>query len=171
MRLLYNIIETEMGWVSIAGLDGALAHLVLPCDSESYAEQRLTNAAGFELELTRNDFSGEAQNIESYFSGSRTDFTCSILAPDASDFDLAVWKAAREIPYGDLSTYAALADKIDRPRAARAVGNALGRNPVPVVVPCHRILRSDGGLGGFSGGLHWKTDLLGLEDSLGGVRL
>jgi methylated-DNA-[protein]-cysteine S-methyltransferase len=171
MRLLYNVIETDMGWVAVAGLDGGIAHLVLPCNSKSDAERQLAVAAGFDLAITRNDFSGEAQNLEAYFSGRRTDFTCSILAPDASSFDLAVWKAAREIPYGGLSTYGALADNIDRPRAARAVGNALGRNPVPVVVPSHRILRSDGGLGGFSGGLHWKTDLLGLEDSLGGIRL
>jgi len=171
MRLLYNIIETDMGWVAITGTDGALAHIVLPCNSKSTAEQYLVDAAGFDIAFTRNDFSGEAGNLEAYFAGREAGFTCGILAPDAGRFDLAVWAAAREIPYGSLSTYAAIADKIERPHAARAVGNALGRNPVPVVVPCHRVLRSDGGLGGFSAGLHWKKDLLNLENLLGGVRL
>ena len=171
MRLLYNIIETDMGWVAIAGIDGALARLMLPCNSKSTAVQRLTDAAGFDLAFTRDDFSGEAGNLESYFAGSPAAFTCNLFAPDAGPFNLAVWNAAREIPYCGLSTYAALADKIDNPRAARAVGGALGRNPVPVVVPCHRVLRSDGGLGGFSSGLHWKKALLNLEKSLGGVRL
>jgi O-6-methylguanine DNA methyltransferase len=82
-----------------------------------------------------------------------------------SDFQQQVWLALLAIPHGRTSTYAAIAAQIGRPRSIRAVGNACGANPIPVIVPCHRVLRTGGGLGGFSAGLSWKTRLLGLEHS------
>ncbi len=78
-------------------------------------------------------------------------------------FRQAVWRAAMEVPHGSTSTYGALAARIGKPGAARAVGQALGANPVPILVPCHRFLAADGGLGGFSCGLEWKRALLAAE--------
>jgi methylated-DNA-[protein]-cysteine S-methyltransferase len=81
----------------------------------------------------------------------------------AGEFDRRVWGAAREIGYGETDTYGGIAARIGRPGAARAVGQALGRNPIPVIVPCHRVLRADGSIGGFSAGLDWKVKLLEME--------
>ena len=72
-------------------------------------------------------------------------------------------RAARRLPHGEVASYGGLARAIGRPRAARAVGNALGRNPVAIVVPCHRVIRSDGSLGGYGGGIERKVELLRLE--------
>ena len=81
----------------------------------------------------------------------------------SSDFEKKVWKAAAKIPYGTTISYAGLAKKIGKPGSARAVGNALGKNPCPIVIPCHRVIKTDGTLGGFSGGRGWKKKLLNLE--------
>ncbi len=81
-------------------------------------------------------------------------------------FQQAVWRALRRIRPGRSSTYAQVAAAIGRPRAARAVGQACGANPIPVLIPCHRVLASNGGLGGFSAGLDWKRKLLGIERAL-----
>ena len=78
-------------------------------------------------------------------------------------FQKKVWAALRAIPAGTTVTYARLAASLKRPKAARAVGGACGANPVPLIVPCHRVVAAQGGLGGFSGGLHWKRKLLGRE--------
>ena len=82
-------------------------------------------------------------------------------------FQRAVWKALRTIPPGQTRTYAEVAGLIGRPKAARAVGQACGANPIPVLIPCHRVLSSDGGLGGFSAGLEWKKRLLAVEGRTG----
>ena len=81
----------------------------------------------------------------------------------ASPFDLDVWRALRRIPAGATASYGAIARRLKRPGAARAVGGACGRNPLPLIVPCHRVLPAGGGLGGFSAGLAWKEWLLALE--------
>ena len=78
-------------------------------------------------------------------------------------FQLTVWKALSQIPYGETLSYGELAEKIEKPGAARAVGGAVGRNPIPIVLPCHRVIGSDGSLTGFGGGLDRKRALLSLE--------
>ncbi len=82
---------------------------------------------------------------------------------ERSRFDRRVWDATRRVPYGTLVSYGTLASRLGVPGAARAVGNALGRNPVPIVVPCHRVIHGDRSIGGFSSGLRWKRFLLELE--------
>jgi len=89
------------------------------------------------------------------------------LAPSGSGFQLRVWSALREIPYGETRSYGDIAARLGLgPEASRAVGSANGSNPLPVVVPCHRVVESDGGLGGFGGGLETKRKLLALEGVL-----
>jgi len=80
-------------------------------------------------------------------------------------FQLAVWRACSRIPFGETRTYKCIAQQILNPAAVRAVGNALGKNPVPILVPCHRVIRTDGSLGGFTAGPHLKRRLLALEQS------
>jgi methylated-DNA-[protein]-cysteine S-methyltransferase len=98
-----------------------------------------------------------------YFKGKRVEFPAPLDFSEATDFQRKVWKAAMKIKYGETSSYGRLALAAGDARAARAVGNALGANPVLVIVPCHRILKSDGSLGGFSSGLEMKKALLSLE--------
>lgn len=161
--MLYNLLETELGWVAVAGRDGKIARLMLPEPNRAEALSSLKEGISDALVETDDDFSGEADRLRAYFAGKTVTFECEIDAPGASPFDIEVWKTAREIGYGETRTYGWIADRIGRPGAARAVGGAMGRNPVPVVVPCHRVVRAGGGLGGFSAGIEWKIKLLGME--------
>ncbi len=104
-----------------------------------------------------------ALQVRRYFSGERVTFRLPLDLRQATDFQRAVWKATAKIPYGETRSYAWIAKQIGRPKAARAVGQALGANPVPVVIPCHRVISTAGTLGGFSGGLPMKRYLLGME--------
>ena len=101
--------------------------------------------------------------MEAYFSGERDRFDVAVDLSDLPPFQRDVLEAVRRVPFGDVVPYAELARRIRRPRAHRAVGNALGRNPVAIVVPCHRVVRSDGTLGGYGGGVAYKERLLRLE--------
>ena len=106
-----------------------------------------------------------ASQLREYFAGERTRFDLP-LAPKGTAFQQAVWTALKKIPYGRLRSYSDIANAIGKPGAVRAVGAANGRNPLPIVVPCHRVIGSDGSLTGFAGGLGIKRRLLQLEDAL-----
>jgi len=106
-----------------------------------------------------------ARQLKEYFAGDRDSFDLP-LAAGGTDFQRAVWAALADIPYGELRSYRDIAEAIDNPAAVRAVGAANGRNPLPIVVPCHRVIGSDGSLTGFAGGLETKTRLLQLEGAL-----
>ena len=104
--------------------------------------------------------------LEEYFAGERTSFDLDVDLAALSDFERSVLEAARRIPYGEVIPYAEVARRIRKPGASRAVGNALGHNPVAIVIPCHRVVRSDGSLGGYTGGLDYKRKLLAIEGRL-----
>lgn len=105
--------------------------------------------------------------LEAHFAGMRQNYDCIPLdLSKGTPFQQAVWRTARTTPWGALSSYGELAQAIGKPKAAQAVGQALGRNPVPLAVPCHRFIRHDGGLGGFGSGIEWKRLLLQIEGSL-----
>ncbi len=106
-----------------------------------------------------------ARQLQEYFAGRRKTFDLP-LAPRGTDFQRTVWNALAAIPWGAVCSYADIARAIDKPKAVRAVGAANGRNPLPIVVPCHRVIGSDGSLTGFAGGLDMKRKLLELEGSL-----
>ena len=106
------------------------------------------------------------EQIGAYFAGELTEFDLT-LAPAGTGFQRQVWGALREIPYGQTLSYGELARRIGRPGASRAVGAANGANPLPVVIPCHRVIGSDGGLTGFGGGLDVKLWLLDHERGQG----
>ena len=106
------------------------------------------------------------QQLKEYFAGERTDFDLP-LAPAGTPFQRSVWAALREIPYGRTWSYAQLATRVGNPRASRAVGLANGRNPISVIVPCHRVIGANGKLVGYGGGLDRKKVLLDLERRTG----
>ncbi|HZD42160.1 MAG TPA: methylated-DNA--[protein]-cysteine S-methyltransferase, partial [Terriglobales bacterium] len=103
--------------------------------------------------------------LSAYFSGRLTEFSSPYDIHQLPRFTRSVLALVARIPYGEVRTYEWVARQLKKPRAARAVGNALGRNPVPILIPCHRVVRSDGTLGGFALGSGWKKKLLALEKS------
>lgn len=109
--------------------------------------------------------SAAARQLDEYFAGRRRSFELP-LAAQGTDFQRQVWQALAEIPYGELRSYRDIARGIGRDKAVRAVGAANGRNPLPIVVPCHRVIGSNGTLTGFAGGLEVKRQLLQLEGAL-----
>lgn len=108
-----------------------------------------------------------ARQLQEYFAGQRKHFDLP-LAAAGTGFQQSVWRALGEIPYGELRSYRDIARHIGREKAVRAVGAANGRNPLPIVVPCHRVVGSDGSLTGFGGGLDIKRQLLALEGAIPG---
>jgi len=102
------------------------------------------------------------QQLEEYFGGQRKVFDLP-LSPGGTAFQLAVWQALQRIPYGETRTYGQVAEMIGKPRSCRAVGGANHRNPISIVVPCHRVIGKDGGLTGYAGGLDAKRLLLEIE--------
>ena len=102
--------------------------------------------------------------LDLYFAGGPIDFAeISVQLAYGTDFQQHVWKTIREIPYGEVRSYQWIADQIGRPKSVRAVGNAVGDNPVSILIPCHRVIKSNGALGGYGGGLDRKRQLLTLE--------
>lgn len=113
-------------------------------------------------------FEAAIAQLEEYFAGRRQSFHLP-LAPEGTSFQRMVWQALIEIPYGETVSYGELARRIGRPQASRAVGLANGANPLPIVIPCHRVIGADGSLTGFGGGLDIKRKLLALERTAAGV--
>ena len=133
-----------------------------PISIATDARGRLTQVHFGAAALATGDCDAVAAQLREYFSGERTAFDVE-LAPRGTSFQLAVWEALREIPYGETITYAELARRIGRPSAVRAVGAANGANPIPLIVPCHRVIGSNGTLTGYGGGIERKQFLLALE--------
>jgi methylated-DNA-[protein]-cysteine S-methyltransferase len=151
-----------MGWVCAVARHGRLIATTLPMSSKAKAVAACTVRG----ELGRSDavLSRFADDARRYFGGARVDL--SQYAVDLSDeprFRRAALEAARTIPYGEVRTYAWLAARAGRPHGARAAGGAMKRNPLPLVIPCHRVVGAGGRLVGFGGGLEMKAALLRLE--------
>ena len=102
------------------------------------------------------------EQLREYLAGTRTSFDLA-LAPNGTPFQQRVWRALTDIPYGAVCGYGDVARRIGKPGAARAVGQANGANPIPIIIPCHRVIAADGSIGGYSGGLPIKRRLLALE--------
>ena len=151
----YTFHESPIGALLLAGSGAALELVGFPTGSmarQPHAEWRRDDHA----------FAEARKQLSAYFSGQLKQFELE-LAPSGTAFQLQVWQALQAIPYGETCSYRDIAERIDRPRAVRAVGHANGRNPLPVIVPCHRVIGSNGALTGFGGGLPTKTFLLNLE--------
>ena len=103
-----------------------------------------------------------ARELEEYFAGKRREFTVP-LAPKGTEFQQKVWAALREIPYGTTVSYKDIAVRVGKPGAAIAVGQANSRNPIPIIIPCHRVIGTNGKLVGYTGGMHIKEALLAVE--------
>jgi methylated-DNA-[protein]-cysteine S-methyltransferase len=154
-RIRYTLIGSPLGEVLIAGDARGLRRIVF---------QEGTDPLPPPAEWIRDDeaLRSAAEEIAEYFEGERKDFDLA-LAPEGTPFQLRVWEALRGIPYGETRSYGAIARSLGHPEASRAVGAANGRNPLPIVVPCHRVIGASGKLTGYHGGLYLKQGLLELE--------
>jgi len=156
-------VETRAGWVGLAFSEQGLVELRFPVPCRDEALQGLQ--AGFpDAPLLPDNVWGSAQDqLRRYFAGERVDFDVPLDLHSHTPFRRRVWEVARRIPHGQTRSYSWVAQEIGAPKAYRAVGSALAANPVPIIIPCHRVLRSDGSLGGFGGGLALKQRLLEME--------
>jgi methylated-DNA-[protein]-cysteine S-methyltransferase len=161
--LKYSTMETRFGTLWLAASERGLSFLLLRFFSQRRAMQELRKIKG--AKLTRDDraFRRIKAQLRSYLEGEKVNFDVDLDLSTGTPFQQSIWKLTRRIPYGRLVSYKRLAEQYGNPLCARAVGNALGANPVPIVIPCHRVIRSDSGLGGFSSGIKWKKRLIGLE--------
>jgi methylated-DNA-[protein]-cysteine S-methyltransferase len=158
----FTSFKTDSGWIAMLVSPAGIARLTLPQATEKGALARLELGRG-DLRVSFERFDETASRIRDYFRGKPVDFDDQLDLSSGTEFQKRVWFSCRSIPYSQTRSYAWIAAQIGNPGAARAVGNALGKNPVPIIVPCHRVLAADGGIGGFSGGLEAKRSLLKLE--------
>jgi methylated-DNA-[protein]-cysteine S-methyltransferase len=159
--MLYTYVDSPTGRLLLAGSRHALKVIGFPRGSRARTPEA-------DWARAEEPFRRVKRQLAEYFDGRRRQFELAI-APDGTDFQRAVWQALTAIPYGETCTYRALAERIGHARAVRAVGAANGANPIPIVIPCHRVIGSDGSLTGFGGGLDAKRYLLDLERSHSGL--
>jgi methylated-DNA-[protein]-cysteine S-methyltransferase len=165
-ELLYTIFKTPAGWMGLAGSGKGLRRVVLPQPTDVKAVTLLLENFQDSVPST-GIFNDLIKRLQSYFNGKKVSFPDKLDYDDATLFQRSIWEAARKIPYGKTHTYTWVAEQAGKPRAVRAAGQALGQNPFPIIVPCHRVTCTGGGLGGFSaaGGTATKQFLLKLENN------
>jgi methylated-DNA-[protein]-cysteine S-methyltransferase len=157
MTTLYTELASPLGTLQLSAEDGALTGVHFPGQKHDRPRRPDWQRADDEPVLAQ-----ARRELGEYFAGRRTQFDVR-LAPAGTPFQRSVWRALLEVPFGSTSTYGAIAQSIGRPSAVRAVGAAVGANPIGIVVPCHRIIGRDGTLTGYAGGLERKARLLSLE--------
>ena len=164
MTVIISVFPTTWGWVGMAISRRGLAGLVLPQATEDAAWSRLHLDWPEGVPEEGDPWPEMRQRLVDYLEGKPVDFSDVPLdLPDGPPFWRRVWEACARIPYGATRSYAELAQEVGSPRAFRAVGGAMAANPIPIVIPCHRVVGSDGGLVGFGGGLGQKMRLLEME--------
>lgn len=161
-KLEYVTFQTGMGWVGILASQKGLLATTLPQPSTEEARRELGIRAK-QAEWSPDRLTDMAERLKAYFNNENVSFPDELDLSMSTPFQGAVWQQTRLIPYGETKSYRWVAEKVGKPGAARAVGQALGRNPFLIIVPCHRVVASDGGLGGFGGGLDMKRWLLRME--------
>jgi len=159
MTTCYTRIDSPVGGLMLAGDGDALTLL-------SFERSRRAVRPDPAWTIDPVPFRGATEQLRAYFAGERREFQLPI-RPAGTPFELEVWAELLRIPYGTTTTYGEIARRIGRPSASRAVGLANGRNPLPIIIPCHRVIGADGSLTGFGGGLAMKRRLLTLEGALG----
>jgi methylated-DNA-[protein]-cysteine S-methyltransferase len=167
LDVAYATLDSPVGALLLALTPRGLVRLAyVDTGEERVLEELAARVSPRVLEAPRR-LDEPRRELDEYFSGKRTGFALPLDWRLTHGFGRKILAAASRVPYGSVSTYKRLAEEAGSPRAARAAGNALGANPLPIVVPCHRILHSGGGLGGYTGGLDRKRALLAIESGQG----
>jgi methylated-DNA-[protein]-cysteine S-methyltransferase len=170
--LNYTVFKTKWGYFGLAGTGEAVSRTYLPVPERQEAEQgllRSLKSAGENIRLDKGFRQDVQERIIAYYEGEPVDFSVdpTLSLNGAGPFVRQVLLACRKISFGLTTTYSDIARQIGRPNAARAVGGVMAGNPIPLIIPCHRVLRTDGGLGGFSapGGTAIKQEMLRHEQA------
>jgi len=155
MRVQFRTIASPIGDLTLAGTVSTLTHLLMAEQSHEPDRSDWEPAAP-------GAFTDVVEQLDAYFAGTLTEFDVDMQS-DGTEFQRRVWAALQTIPYGETRSYGQIAEQIGSPAASRAVGLANGRNPISIIVPCHRVIGSSGGLTGYGGGIERKRALLKLE--------
>ena len=158
----FDVVDSPIGPLFIGASTQGLASISFDSDPESHLE-RLAQVAGPRVLHSPKTVDPVRRELDQYFERRRRAFDLSLDLRGMPDFTLTVLRALAHVPYGETTTYGALAAQVGHPRAARAVGTVMNRNRIPIVLPCHRVVGSNGALVGYGGGLDKKVKLLELE--------
>lgn len=156
--MFYRYQQSPIGRLFMVGDQGGLQQLLMDVERTPWLIGGGWQEAGSQLD-------DASRQLDEYFEGRRQRFELR-LNPQGTPFQQAVWRALQQIPFGRIDSYSALAQRIERPKAVRAVGAANGANPICIIIPCHRVIGRDGSLTGFAGGLPRKQLLLELEGAV-----
>ena len=151
----FAYMDSPIGRLCLSGNESGLTRILFE------HEETKASADSAWIEDT-NNFQEPIQQLTEYFCGERQTFEIP-LSPNGTPFQKSVWGKLQLIPYGETTTYGEIADALDNPNGSRAVGTANGQNPIPILIPCHRVIGSDGSLTGYAGGIEIKDFLLKLE--------
>jgi methylated-DNA-[protein]-cysteine S-methyltransferase len=165
LDVAYDLADTPVGTILVATSDQGLCRISFDPEPEREAEA-LARAFGARVLRVSRPVDEVRRQLDEYFEGKRTHFELDVDLRPATPFTRTVLERLVQVPHGEVTTYGALAREAGRPRAARAVGTVMNRNPIPIVLPCHRVIGANGALVGYGGGLDRKRLLLSLEGAL-----
>jgi methylated-DNA-[protein]-cysteine S-methyltransferase len=165
LDVAYDVIDSPVGDLFVAVSNRGLCTISYDADAEHQVE-RLARGFGSRVLRSPRPIDSTKRQLDEYFEGKRQRFDLEVDLRLARDFGRTVLEELGRVPFGEVTTYGALAAKAGKPRAARAVGTIMNRNPIPIVLPCHRVVGANGSLVGYAGGLERKQTLLKLEGAL-----
>jgi O-6-methylguanine DNA methyltransferase len=156
MKISYVIFSSPLGELLVAGNAQGITHV--SCDADGF----IASQCDYEQAEAGSIVANAAATIRSYLKGAITTFSIPLIT-EGTAFQKNVWAALRQIPYGQTTSYSRIAEKLNKPTAFRAVANACGQNPVPILIPCHRVVHKNGNVSGFAWGVEAKKMLLAIE--------
>jgi len=165
LDVAYDVVDSPVGELFVGVSDRGLCVISYEADPDLQVE-RLARGFGSRVLRSPRPVDPTRRQLDEYFAGKRTHFELDVDLRLAHDFGRTVLEELGRVPFGEITTYGALAARAGKPKAARAVGTIMNRNPVPIVLPCHRVVGANGSLVGYAGGLERKQMLLRLEGAL-----
>lgn len=165
LDVAYDLVDTPVGALLVAVTERGLCRISYDADPELELD-RLARSFGVRVLRSARPIDAARRQLDEYFDGTRQRFDLAVDIELLADFNRRVLRELARVPYGEVVTYGELAARAARPRAARAVGTVMNRNPLPIVLPCHRVVGANGKLVGYAGGLDRKETLLRLEGAL-----
>jgi methylated-DNA-[protein]-cysteine S-methyltransferase len=165
LDVAYDLVDSPVGTLLVAATERGLCRIAYDAEPEREVE-RLAHGFGVRVMRSQRPIDSARRQLDEYFSGERQRFDLAVDLEALADFNRRVLRELARVPYGEVVTYGELAARAARPRAARAVGTVMNRNPLPIVLPCHRVIGSNGKLVGYAGGLERKESLLRLEGAV-----
>jgi methylated-DNA-[protein]-cysteine S-methyltransferase len=165
LDVAYDLTDSPMGTLLVATTDRGLCRISFDPEADRMTEE-LARAFGARVLRAAGPIEPVRRQLDEYFEGRRTKFELAVDLRPAAPFSRDVLRRLASVPHGEVTTYGALARAAGRPQAARAVGTVMNRNPIPIVLPCHRVVGANGSLVGYAGGLERKERLLKLEGAL-----